>query len=328
MRVLLIHNPTAGQSRRHRDLPDAVAVLTAGGWRVEWAATAGPGEAEHLAQQAAVAGYDAVLVAGGDGTIHQVVNGLMAARQARLSPVMLAILPAGTANVLAHEIDLAPAPGMPAPHSLVAAARQLLRASLAWIDLGRMVSANSQRYFACWAGIGLDAAVSAAVESQPPWKQRIKPALFAVNTLLELGRPEAVTRFTMTVDDTVWRAEGMLAVVSNIRRYALVLKMAPQAFLNDGLLDCVLFRGNVVEAALPLAKVLTGAHVEDTDVYYQQARRIVVETTQPRPVHMDAEPAGFTPIIVEVAPQALPLLLPASAAARHLVPGAARSHHA
>lgn len=328
MHVLLIHNPAAGQSRRHRELPDAVAVLTAGGWRVEWAATQGPGDAERLAQHAAAEGYDAVLVAGGDGTIHQVVNGLMAAQALGRSRVKLAVLPAGTANVLAYELDLTPAPGIPSPHILVDAARQLLRAAPAWIDLGRVTSDRGQRYFACWAGIGLDAAVSAAVESQPQLNRRIKPALFAVNTLLEMSRPETMTRFSMTVDGVAWRDEGVLAVISNIRRYALILRMAPQAFLNDGLLDCVLFRGNVVAAALPLAKVLAGAHVEDADVYYQQARRIVVETAQPRPVHLDAEPAGLTPLTVEVVSQVLPLLMPPSAAARHLLPTAGRRHGA
>ncbi len=318
MRALLIHNPAAGPSRRHRDLPDAVAVLNNGGWRVDWAATQGAGDAEHLAQRAVAEGYDVALVAGGDGTVHQVVNGLMAGSR----PIKLAVLPAGTANVLAYDLDLTPAPGFATAPVLVTAAQQLLRAAVAWIDLGVVTAANTQRYFVCWAGVGLDAAVSAAVETQAQLKRRIGPALFAVNTLLELGRPETLTHFTMAVDDEVWRDDSVLAVISNIRRYALVMKMAPLAFLNDGLLDCVLFRGNVIEAALPLAKVLAGAHVDDADVHYRQARHIRVETAQPRPVHLDAEPFGFTPITVTVAPQVLPILMPPSAVARHLLPAA------
>lgn len=319
MRALLIHNPVAGPARRHRDLPDAVAVLSDGGWRIDWAATQGAGDAERLAQRAAAEGYDVALVAGGDGTVHQVVNGLMA--QPR--PIKLAVLPAGTANVLAYDLDLTPAPGIATPSALVNAAHQLLRSAVAWIDLGLVTAGDSQRYFVCWAGVGLDAAVSAAVESQAQLKRRFGPALFAVNTLLELGRPETLTRFTMVVDSVVWRDDSVLAVISNIRRYAVVMKMAPLAFLNDGLLDCVLFRGNVVEAALPLAKVLAGAHVEDADVHYRQAQRITVETAQPRPVHLDAEPFGFTPITVTVAPQVLPILMPPSATARHLQPATA-----
>src|SRR5215467_10544707 len=101
--VLLIRNPTAG--RRRQGLVDAVVrQLEAEGWAVEMVDTAAAGDARRLAESHEVDRYAVIAVAGGDGTINEVVNGL-AARGESAPP--LAIVPLGTANVLAHELGLA-----------------------------------------------------------------------------------------------------------------------------------------------------------------------------------------------------------------------------
>ncbi|MCS6846007.1 MAG: diacylglycerol kinase family lipid kinase [Caldilineales bacterium] len=321
MRAALVLNPTSGFPHRRQELPEALDALMAAGWTVDIFETESAGDTERLAADAAQQGYEAVLAGGGDGTVHHVANGLLAVRETGRPIPRLGVLPLGTANVLAHDLDLTPLPQLVPRPLLIEAAQQLARSLTAWIDVGRVTLADGrQRHFVCWAGVGLDAAVAAAVENQLKAKGALKPAAYALSTLRELGRADTVARYRLRVDRSRWSGHGVLAVVSNIRHYALVLSMAPQAYLNDGLLDVVLFQGTMVEAVVPLMKLLTGLHIQDAAVGYAQACRVEIETDPPRPVHLDAEPYGSTPIAVEVLPQALPVLMPLSAASRNLRP--------
>lgn len=166
MRTLMIYNPAAGRPRLQRQTPEAAAELQAAGWTVDLAQTTGPDSAAHLARSAAADGYDAVVVVGGDGTVNLAANGLLQAAEAGLAPPALGILPAGTANVLARDLGL-PAPGPGLEASLPLAARLLARSRVARIDVGVVRSAAGQRCFLCWAGIGLDAAITADVMANP-----------------------------------------------------------------------------------------------------------------------------------------------------------------
>lgn len=310
MRALLVHNPSAGRPARRRELPAALAALRSGGWTVDPGPVRDAQEGYDLIRQCGARGYDVALVAGGDGTVNLAVNALMAAQEAGEPVAALAVLPAGTANVLASDLGLAPLPGVSWRNALMTAARRLLAAKPCLLDVGLATSSAGQRYFICWAGIGLDAAISAAVESQPDLKRRFGPVMFAVNALRELSRSDVLTQYTVRVDGEVWQSDAVLAVISNIRRYALVLTMAPRATLNDGLLDCVLFKGPPPSLAVPAVRLLVGAEEAGREVRYARAQQIVVDTAEPRPVHLDAEPFGVTPLTVDAVPRALPVLVP------------------
>lgn len=319
MRVLLIHNPTAGRRIKRQDLSEALGILRDGGWVVTDVQTQGPGHASQLAFEAAAQGHEIVVVAGGDGTINQAADGLLAAQQEGYAAPVLGLLPAGTANVLAQDLDL-PAPGLVRGKTLPAAAQTLLRSSAHWLDVGRASNAHGSRIFLCWAGIGLDAAVTRMVEKQPAVKQWLGPAHFAAALLREVNRPERFTQFTVEIDSETWEEQGSLAVASNIRHYATFLDLAPCALLDDGLLDFTFVRtAGLLELARLAPPMLAGEHLRLSEVRYAQARRIVVRTAQPQPMHLDAEPFGFTPVTLEVVPGALQVLIPPTAAARRLV---------
>ena len=96
-RVLLLRNPRARRAPSERKLHAAAEPLVARGWHVDVASTTGPGEATRIASTAAASGYHAVVAVGGDGTVHEVVQGLAGTSTA------LGVVPAGTANVWAHE---------------------------------------------------------------------------------------------------------------------------------------------------------------------------------------------------------------------------------
>lgn len=319
MHALLIHNPAAGRQSIHRELSDAIQVLADGGWVVEHCPTHGPGHASQLARQAAEAGFDVALVAGGDGTINQVADGLLAAQRAGLPMVALGLLPAGTANVLAYDLGL-PVPSLGQSQTIVQAARLLLTASVEYLDVGRARTVSGERTFLCWCGVGLDAAVAQAVESRPQIKSLFGKAFFGAILLAVASQPDSVTTYTIEVDGQPWRGRGILAVASNIRRYATVFTMAPNARLNDGLLDFAFFAETDPVSAMQIVRsLLVGRHARHPSVRTTQARRIVIETKTPQPIHLDAEPVGVTPVVVEVAPRALPVLIPPTARANALL---------
>ncbi len=318
-RALLIHNPAAGRPRLQRQVPEAADTLRAAGWTVDLAATTGPDSAAQFACQAAADGYGAVLVAGGDGTVNLVADGLLRAGEEGKALPALGILPAGTANVLARDLGL-PAPGPGTEASLPAAARLLVHARVASIDAGIAASAAGRRCFLCWAGVGLDAAVTADVMANPQAKRRFGPLYFVSNLLARLPGLRNAPRYRLQVDGQVWQGRGILVVASNIQHYAVVLDMAPTARIDDGLLDVAFFHGITLwNGGSTLARLLTSQHPSDPNVRYAQATRICIETERPQPVHVDAEPFGVTPVEITVLPRRLPLLVPPTTAARRLL---------
>lgn len=141
--AVLIYNPLSGRFRwrRQRDLAQAIAFLEATGMRITCLPTAGPGSATELAREQVRLGRDLVIVCGGDGTINEVVGGMAG------SHVPLAVLPAGTANVLAKELGL--------PWSIRRAAEYIPQGELRRIALGRA----GQQYFIFLAGVGPDGCI-------------------------------------------------------------------------------------------------------------------------------------------------------------------------
>src|ERR1700741_4951923 len=140
--ALLIHNPNAGNGGvgRRQMLDQARRILSSGGIEAELIETRGPGDATEMAQRATMEGRQLVIACGGDGTLNEVVNGLADAQNGHRVP--LALLPGGTANILAKELTL--------PWDLRGAAERLVRGSVREIALGLatpLEQPDKSRYF-------------------------------------------------------------------------------------------------------------------------------------------------------------------------------------
>src|SRR3989449_866933 len=149
--ALLIHNPNAGGggNSRRRTLDAARHIFAAGGIHSELAETIGPGHATEIAQRAASEGRGLVIACGGDGTLNEVINGLAAQQNGHRVP--LALLPGGTANILAKELDL--------PWDIPSAAEKLVRGSVKEIALGLatpLEQPEKRKYFLSVGGAGPD----------------------------------------------------------------------------------------------------------------------------------------------------------------------------
>jgi YegS/Rv2252/BmrU family lipid kinase len=290
-RTVIVFNPAAGNAGSLQgDLEDCCELLSGYGWSVELWPTASPGDGTRLARAAAEQGYDAVIAAGGDGTINEIVNGLAG------SPTALGVLPVGTVNVWAREIGL--------PLQPRATTEALLKTQVRSIDLGRA----GERYFLLMAGVGFDAAVVNEVRGE---EKRRLGALAYVLRAIELSRRFRGTRARLRLDETVLRRRVLLVVLGNTQLYAGVLKITPRARIDDGLLDVCIIKGNtLLDAPLRLLSIVLQRHSVDRKLEYHRARTIRIEARPALPVQVDGELIGQTPMTIEAVPLALRVLLP------------------
>lgn len=302
MHAFLIHNPVAGHPARHAALGRAIAALRAAGWQVEVRETARRNHARDLAAEAARAGYHPIIVAGGDGSIGQVAHGIVASGN---TDVALGIIPLGTGNVFARDVGL-PHPDHSIGDAALAAVRVILAGEAVPLDVG-LVNGTA---FMCWAGCGLDAAVTARVETKLDWKRRAPVATYLAEFVRYFPRHRAA-QTTLWVDEQE-RLEGryVLTVVSNIGLYARYLWVTPQAQLNDGFFDLIAVAEENPLRFFGLAlKLLLFPRTADPRLIRRRLQRLEVTTDPPQLYHLDGDPTGETPFVVSLLPRRLPVYL-------------------
>jgi YegS/Rv2252/BmrU family lipid kinase len=300
VKARLIYNPSAGMRTAREEIERAMLVLRESGWSLELVETARQGDARFLAREAAERHLDAVIAVGGDGTVNEAVNGLVD------SPTALGVLPLGTANVWAKEM------GLPMGN-LEAAALLLAGANVRTIDVGivRGPSMDS-RFFILWCGVGLDAAITRDVEPQREMKRRLGALMFWLVGIRDAWGYRG-KRATLRFGDKRVRRRVILALAANSQLYGGIVRIAPHAKVDDGHLNLVVFKGTGFAAtALHLVRVFLGAHLRDPQVEVYHTTCVTIEGKN-LPVHVDAEPVGFTPVEIRVHPRSLRIMVPRSA---------------
>lgn len=262
------------------------------GVQIEDHPTARHGDAERLAASLEPAPGMIVAAAGGDGTINEVINGLLANPAARDLP--LAILPLGTANVLAAEIGLR--------CDAESVAHYICNGQAQPITLGRV----NGRYFAMMAGVGFDAQVVAEVDLR--LKRRLGKLAYALKTLQLLGR-YPFPRYDLLCDGR--RAPAASAVIANGRFYGGRLMMAPAASLQRPDLQVVVFtRSGRLQVLRYGAALLLGLLPRLKDVEILTAQDIHIDGPKGEPLQADGDVVARLPARIEAVPQALRLWMP------------------
>lgn len=305
MRVCFIVNPAAGSGGFQKLVVEAADFVAGLGCQVKRVETQARGDATRLARQAAAEGFDVAVAVGGDGTINEVCNGLARSETA------LAVLPAGTANVYAAEV------GIPIwwplnPGAVNNAAEIIVTGQTRRVDLGRVRLADgTQRYFIMWCGIGLDAAISQALK--PGETRRLGMAAWVVSGFM-VAVDFMGTKANILTDEGLLRKRVLWAVVSNGQLYGRIWRMAPEAQMDDGILDVAVMTGHGWPSTVRhLAGLTLGQHVKDPDFFLRQTTHLSLLAQEALPVHVDAEPVGVTPVEVEVVPLALKVIVPKTA---------------
>ena len=288
--TIVILNPTARSDRAKRWRARVESL--ARGCTV--CASSSAGETEMLARKAAAEGFAKVVAAGGDGTIHAVVNGLAG------SPATLGLLPIGTVNVFAIEL------GLPI-HNLDSCWDIIEGDQVRLIDLP---SANG-KYFVQLAGVGLDA--QAVKETSLTLKRNFGPLSYLISAAQIAARKPP--RLFLESSNTAVN-EASFVLIGNGRRYGGPFPFFKHAVLDDGLLDVVAFKQvGYLEIIKYLQDVFFSSDINLPEVEYFQTERLQISSDQDVPVDLDGELVGNCPVEFVLRDQRLRVLAPAVAAA-------------
>ena len=299
-RLLVIYNPAAGQRCRRR-FEAVLAALRARGCRLDLRQTAAPGDAEALARAADPGAADVIVAAGGDGTVNEVVNGLAAPGGpggAQGGSLPLALLPLGTANVLAAEIGLAPDPA--------ALARTIAQGPARPVALGQ---ANG-RLFSVMLGVGFDAQVVDGVDQG--LKRRVGKGAYlweAARLLRRFDFPE----YRVSLDGASHSAASV--IVANGHFYGGHFVCAPEARLEEPLFQVCLFTRPGAWNALRYAAALgLGRLGRLPDYRVLPGREVRIEGPEGDPAQGDGDIIARLPVSARVLPEALKIVMPPDAA--------------
>ena len=280
--AIIVYNPMAGRFPVKPFIKSVVRELQSAGWQVESAETQSGEHTIELAKQAAAEKKDAVFAVGGDGTIGNVVNGLID------SDTALGVLPAGTANVWSIELGLSPF-AWTRPWVLRKNASILANAPTHAVDVGIC----NQLSFMMWAGIGLDAMTIHSIEPRIRLEKFFSMPEFTAKTIWNAAQWSGI-RLRLWVDDHEVEGHFLLAVATNIRHYMGGLSnLSPDAYIDDGLLDLWLFSGSNLGDALRHAYDLwRGNHVTSGAAHRITFHSLRVEADSPYWIQTDGEPRG------------------------------------
>jgi YegS/Rv2252/BmrU family lipid kinase len=317
-RAYLVINPRAGQDMTK--LTDVIAVFSAAGWKTDNALVEYGGHATKLAAKAAAQGYDLIIAHGGDGTLNEVVNGVM---QTKGHSSVVGILPGGTANQWAHEIGM--------PLDPVQAALTLVNSDAREVDIGyievqaltfpgttnhqeqgkkvQTANPNVRDHFLLTAGLGIDAAVIS--HTSKSLKQRIGRLAFDVAAAKVLPTQHAFPVEICVGDkpkDThqVWRGEALQLILGNTRRYADVVELTPDAYIDDGVLDlCVITAESPLSAVQQATSLLLRRKPDDNTTEYVRNAHLSITVPASIQLQVDGSAVDLTNYLSNAAHEAL-----------------------
>jgi YegS/Rv2252/BmrU family lipid kinase len=261
-----------------------------GGFVVEPCPTKGPGDATALARRAVAQGAEVAFALGGDGTLRETAAGLLG------SDVALGALPAGTANVLALALGI--------PRNALAAAKALAGGGRRTIDVGLV----GEEPFLMMASCGLDSEVMA--HQSPWWKKRFGRAAFGTTMLKQwwtYDYPEVEVRHAAA------SVKGTFVAVCNAPYFGGRFQMVPEAEMNDGRLDAVVFRGRGRLATLGFTLgVALGRHLRRPDVEAMRVEEVTIDAPPGVRLQIDGDVlAAAPPFTIRMSENRLSVLLPA-----------------
>lgn len=274
--VHLFLNPTAGRGRAGRREPRIRELLGAGGLPVELHLSRDVGDLEEQVRNCVDEGVRRVVVAGGDGTVHEATNGIMRAA----GNAVLGVVPTGTGN------DFAKAAGISLDWELATAKLAERIASgeqTREVDVGRM----NDRFFANGAGVGFDARVTRIARS---YRLPIGDLVYLIAIFRGMAEGIATPNMRIGTDDNVHTGPITLANVASGPWIGGMFNIAPMAENNDGRFDLLI----VAPVSRPrilalLPKLMSGKHMGEKEIIHESVTRVVIESDEPIDSHLDGE---------------------------------------
>ncbi len=297
LKLLIIFNPHAGSGQSLTHLADIENHLNQSNINYQLMHTEQAGDAKTAVQTAQLSAYDGVVAAGGDGTLFEVINGLMSHDAEDRIP--LGIIPVGTGNAFARELGLQPTDWQ-------AGIDLILHRRFRDIDVGEVQTATDHFYFLNIIGLGF---VVQAGRSTMKIKKLGKSS-YTLATLWETIRLKKYPlKLQMTLADgqvEQLHDDLVFVEVANSRYTGTSFLIAPDAQIDDGLLDVIILKKISRFKILRLfPSIYSGKHVNYPEVETRQVKSISIESEQPMPLMPDGEFYGETPIQISCQHQAL-----------------------
>lgn len=301
--ALLIHNPNAGTggAARRKRLDEARRIFARRGIEVALKETRAPGEATEIAAHACDEGRQLVIACGGDGTLNEVVNGLASQQNGHRVP--LALLPAGTANILAKELDLS--------WDITRAAEQLIRGQVRELALGLATPLDqpeNRRYFLSVAGAGPDGQITYAINLE--LKARLGILAYWWQGVREVFAYKFPRFRVKTAEQTL---DASLVIVGRTKHYGGPFKITTGADLYEDQFELLALTTQSGFKYLSYLPALWLGDLRKTEgVHFWKSNRLVCEPLDNGPVYsqVDGEPLAKLPVEFRIVPRALKLLVP------------------
>jgi YegS/Rv2252/BmrU family lipid kinase len=297
-KVKIILNPMADMGNAWRVARDLRSITEQHGG-VDWSGTVYPGHGIELAKQAGEQGYDLVIAIGGDGTVHEVVNGLM--RVAEEKRPLLGVVPVGSGNDFSHGINASQKP--------TEALMRALDGEVSLVDLGLMTDEDGrQEYFDNTLGIGFDTVVTIRSHNLPVLRGFLMYLTAVIQTIFLNHDP-----ITMQIEteNGKWEQSNLLLTMCNGPREGGGFMIAPEAKIDDGILHYAMIK-NVSRLMMfrLVPEVMKGTHGRFQQVALGSCKRMSVTADRPMYIHADGEIySGFgsnvRKVTFEVVPGAL-----------------------
>jgi diacylglycerol kinase family enzyme len=296
METCVIYNPAAGRGRAKR----LIERLRHSGAAIDFRATAGPGHGGEVARRAIESGHLRIIAAGGDGTVHEVANGILDAERAE---VTFGVWPIGSANDYAFALDVY------GNWPLETGRRMRIRN----VDVGRIRGGGRSRYFINGMGLGFNSAVTLESRSIRRLQGMM---LYGLAFFRALWRHYEYPELSIRLDETELN-QPVLALTVNLGKREGGFLVTPHADLCDGQFDVVLAGAiSRLRAFSLLPKLAAGTLPHDHPLIRQtRCRRVTIHGTQPLRIHIDGEffchrEDGIAEVDIELLPARLPVLVP------------------
>lgn len=282
-KLCVIINPVAGKGAAEKSIPEIKAKLQSLGIIYDLILTEEPGHAIELAEEAGSNGYGTVVAVGGDGTVNEVINGLMQAAKHKKLTSKLAVLPVGRGNDFSF--------GMGVPQDLDKACEILVEGKTRKIDIGCVTGGNypKGRYFGNGVGIGFDTIVGFEAAKLPSFISGISAYLIAAVKTIFLYFDAPLLR--IEIDGEFIEQRCLLVSMMNGKRMGGSFLFAPESSPEDGILNlCIAHEVTRLQVLGLFPKVMSGTQGEHPAIKMPTGRHIKVQAISGTlPVHADGE---------------------------------------
>lgn len=293
-KIQIICNPNAGRQIIQKNVPKLVELLESGKKSVDLTYTKGKFHAEDLGYESCSKGYDLIITVGGDGTVNEVVNGMMKSH----TKSKLAIYPAGSVNDFGNYLKI--------PKNIEDFSKIIIKNNSIKVDVG----ASDQRYFLNVAAAGLLPEVAHKVSSEA--KTVLGKFAYYMKGIKEFSKimfkPINIKLYNDRCEE---EKEILFFILANSPSVGGFKYVAPEAKVNDGHLDLLIVEhSDFKDVAGIFVKALTGSHAKHPALKYLQVQKFTIHSDEAIDLDLDGELAGSLPASFRVETQALDILIP------------------